>query len=256
MLLVGIDWADDHHDICFVDETCQELASILDGFRILQSGAGFELVHEKFREREVKPDQILVAIEAPHGLLVHDLIRYGCCVYAINPKSVSRYRDRHTPSAAKDDGRDALALAHLLRTDRHRYSPLEMLPDDYRLLDEYCRDLRQMIEDRTRIVNRLTSSLKEYYPQAVRIFNRPDSVIAMAFLRAYPEPASLRTLTKKRFVAFLQKHHYPCPKRTDDLYAALKDPAPWADTVVTQASKSRMLVLLDQLATLQAHIQH
>jgi len=255
MLLVGIDWADDHHDICFVDETCQDPSSILDRFRISHSALGFEQLHEKFREREAAPDQICVAIETPHGLLVHDLIRYGCCVYAINPKSVSRYRDRHTPSAAKDDGRDALALAHLLRTDRHRYSPLEMLPEDYRLLDEYCRDLRQMIEDRTRILNRLISSLKEYYPQAVHLFNRPDSVIAQAFLRAFPEPASLRTLTKKRFVAFLQKHHYPCPKRTDDLYAAVKAPAPVADTVVTQASKSRMLVLLDQIATLQTHIQ-
>jgi len=255
MLLVGIDWADDHHDICFVDETCQDLSSILDRFRIPHSADGFELLHEKLRQREAAPDQICVAIETPHGLLVHDLIRYGCRVYAINPKSVSRYRDRHSPSSAKDDERDALALAHLLRTDRHRYSPLEMLPEDYRLLDEFCRDLRQMIEDRTRILNRLTSCLKEYYPQAVGLFSRPDSLIGIAFLRAFPDPASLRTLTKKRFAAFLIKHHYPVPSRTGELYATLSAKAPTADTVVIQAGRLRMLTLLDQLVALQEHVR-
>jgi transposase len=256
MLLVGIDWADDHHDVCLVDETCLDPSSTLDRFRIAHSSVGFEMLHSKLREHETTPDQICVAIETPHGLLVHDLIRSGYCVYAINPKSVSRYRDRHTPSSAKDDDRDALALAHLLRTDRHRYSPLEMLPQDYRLLDEYCRDLRQMIEDRTRIINRLLSCLKEYYPQALRLFSRPQSAISMAFLHAFPEPASLRTLTKKRFAAFLTKHHYTQPGRTGELYAILAGPAPAADAVVTQSSKMRMLALLDQLAPLQEHIQN
>ena len=61
--------------------------------------------------------------------LVHDLFWSGYRVYAINPKAVSRYKDRYVVSKAKTDSLDASCLAHLLRTDRHRFKPLVLLPD-------------------------------------------------------------------------------------------------------------------------------
>jgi transposase len=91
-----------------------------------------------------EPQQLLVALETTRGLLVHDLLRSGYQVYAINPKAVSRYIDRHVVSKAKTDSRDASYLAHLLRTDRHRFKPLVLLPEDYRLLDRLCLDLRKL----------------------------------------------------------------------------------------------------------------
>ncbi|MBE7446230.1 MAG: transposase [Planctomycetia bacterium] len=67
------------------------------------------------------------------GLLVHELLQKGYTVYAINPKAVNRYKDRHVLSKAKSDVLDALSLGHLLRTDRHLFRPLKPLPEDYRL---------------------------------------------------------------------------------------------------------------------------
>jgi transposase len=258
MLLVGIDWADDHHDICLVDPDTQDSESCLDAFRIAQSVDGFEKLHAKLREFSAlwaSPDQVHVAIETPHGLLVHELIRHGYCVYAINPKAVNRYKDRHSPAAPKDDARDALALGHILRTDRTRHSPLAMLPDDYRLLDEICKDLRQMIDDKTRILNRLTSCLKEYYPQALELFSRLDSQVAMALLKKYPTPGQLRALSKKQFLAFLTRQNYSRPSRAEALYATATAATPTADSVLERSGCMRMLVLLDQLATLQSHVK-
>jgi transposase len=255
MLLVGIDWADDHHDVCLVAGDTQDPSSSLARFRIEHSVAGFESLHLTVAEYESRPDQVLVAIETPHGLLVHDLVRQGYRVYPINPKSVSRYRDRYSPASLKDDGRDAFMLAHILRTDRHHYTPLAMLPDDYRLLDELCQDLRQMVDDRTQTLNRLTSCLKAYYPQALNVFGRLDAQIAIAFLRAFPDPERLKSLSKKRFLAFLKQNHYPQPGRAEDLYQSALAPAPSADAVVAKSSRMRMLALLDQLVALQAHIK-
>lgn len=255
MLLVGIDWADDHHDVCMVDGSCQDACASLARFRITQSVAGFESLHAKVSEYETQPDQVFVAIETPHGLLVHDLVRHGYRVYAINPKSVSRYRDRHSAASAKDDGRDAFTLAHILRTDREHYVALAMQPEQYRLLDELCQDLRQMIDDRTQAINRLTSCLKAYYPQALNLFSRLDSHVSIAFLRAFPEPKSLDTLSKKRFLAFLKRHQYSHPDRVEHKYEQLVCAAPAADSVITRSSRMRMLALLDQLTTLQAHIR-
>jgi transposase len=255
MLLVGIDWADDHHDVCLVNGSCQDASACLARFRIAQSTAGFATLHERVREYETAPEQVLVAIETPHGLLVHDLVQHGYGVYPINPKSASRYRDRHSPASPKDDARDAFSLAHILRTDREHYAPLNILPEQYRLLEELCQDLRQMIDDRTQIINRLTSCLKAYYPQALNLFSRLDSQVSVAFLRAFPEPAKLTTLSKKRFLAFLEKHQYSHPERGEQIYAQATAAAPAADPVITRSSRMRMLALLDQLTTLQAHVR-
>jgi len=39
-------------------------------------------------------------------------------VFAVNPMSTSRYRDRHSTSGAKSDPGDAKVLADMVRTDR------------------------------------------------------------------------------------------------------------------------------------------
>jgi transposase len=87
-----------------------------------------------------------VALETTRGLLVYDLLCQGYQVYAVNPKAVNRYKDRPVLSAAKDDRLDARAMAHLLRTDRHRFQPLAPAPEHYRLLDRLCLDLRKLID--------------------------------------------------------------------------------------------------------------
>lgn len=49
----------------------------------------------------------------------------GVSVYAINPLSVARYRDRYAPSRSKSDAADALVLANIVPTDPsvHRLIP-------------------------------------------------------------------------------------------------------------------------------------
>jgi transposase len=258
MLLVGIDWADDHHDICLLvgstDRADEGKVPVPERFQIAHTADGFNELSTRLRKRESVPGQILIAIETPHGLLVHELVRQGYVVYAIPPKSVNRYKDRHQSSSAKDDKRDALALAHLLRTDRERFRPLALLPDEYRLLDALSKDLRQLIEDRTRLLNRLKAALKDYYPQALDLFSELDGAIGLAFLKAYPEPASLSSLSEKQWRGFCTKQHYTCPKQIPHLYKKLVKAAPQADTVAVVSGKRHMLALREQLALLRKQI--
>ena len=62
-----------------------------------------------------------MGIETDRGLLVTSLVAAGYQVYAVNPRAVDRYRDRHAMSGAKSDGADAKLLADLVRTDRHNH---------------------------------------------------------------------------------------------------------------------------------------
>src|SRR5260370_6999302 len=74
--------------------------------------------------------QIAVAIETPRGALVDACLARRWLVFAVNPKQLDRFRDRHTVAGAKDDRRDAWVLADSLRTAPaafqhvHRQAPI------------------------------------------------------------------------------------------------------------------------------------
>lgn len=249
MIYVGIDWADDHHDVAITDDSAQTLSQ----FQISHDSSGFALLHAQLARFHQSPDQILVAIETSRGLLVHELLRSGYCVYAINPKAVNRYKDRYVLSQAKSDPLDALALAHCLRTDRQRFKALKLFPEDYRLLDRLCQDLRKLVDEKTRISNQMTSLLKEFYPKALQLFSL-DSYIGIAFLKAFPDPHTLSLCTKKAFGTFCKKHHYSRPYKVDELWTLIQGPTLQPDPVVLKAGRLRLLALLDQWVSLREHL--
>src|SRR6266542_3917463 len=125
MLLVpvfcGIDWAEDHYDLALVDQA----GVVLTERRINDDSIGYQLLLALLAEHgddQVEP--IPVAIETPRGLVVACLRRTGRQVYAINPLSVARYRERHRVARTKSDRVDAQLLANILRTDRAAHRPL------------------------------------------------------------------------------------------------------------------------------------
>ena len=121
MLFVGDDWAEDHHDVEVQDEAGRKLA----GRRLPEGVAGVGLLHALIAEHLPAgdgPEAVVVGIETDRGMWVAALVAAGYSVFAINPLSASRYRDRHVTSRAKSDPGDAHVLADLVRTDRHHAS--------------------------------------------------------------------------------------------------------------------------------------
>ena len=113
MLFVGDDWAEAHHDVHLMDEN-----GSLVGYRRLPEGIdGVTAFHEMVANAGVvDPGDVVVGTETERGLWVQALTAAGYQVYAINPLSVARYRDRHSVSGAKSDPGDAKVLADLVRT--------------------------------------------------------------------------------------------------------------------------------------------
>lgn len=251
LIYVGIDWADDHHDVLITDDTAQTL----DKFQIPHTCDGVALFHTKVAQHQPSPGAVLIAIETDRGLLVHELLRAGYTVYAVNPKAVNRYKDRHVLSKAKSDSLDAEAAAHLLRTDRHVFKALKPLPEDYRLLDRLCSDLRKLVDEKSRITNQITSCLKEFYPKALELFSL-NSQISIDFLKAFPDHQKLTACRKKTFCAFFEKHQYSHPDRVEKLWEITRLPALQPDAVVARAGTLRLLTLLDQLIALKEHLVH
>ena len=84
--------------------------SVESGYRLLQIHG---IPENDCGDDQVEP--IPVAIETPRGLVVACLRRTGRQVYAINPLSVARYRERHSVARTKSDRVDAQLLAKAWR---------------------------------------------------------------------------------------------------------------------------------------------
>ena len=113
---------------------------------------------------------IPVAIETSRGLLVICLRATGRSVYAINPKAVDRYRDRHGVTGKKSDAGDALVLAHILRTDLAAHRPLPADSELAQAIAVLARAQQDAVWERTCAHNKLRSLLREYYPALLAAF--------------------------------------------------------------------------------------
>src|SRR4051812_11790013 len=175
----GIDWAERHHDVAIVDET----GTLRTRARITDDAAGLtellELLAVPGRDCD---SPIPVAIETAKGLLVANLLAAGVPVFAINPLSVSRYRDRHSPSRAKSDAADALVLANILRTDAHAHRPVAVDTELARAIRVLARGPQDAVWDRMQAANKLRSLLREYYPAFLATFEDLSSREARATL--------------------------------------------------------------------------
>ena len=123
MLFVGDDWAEDDHDIEVQDDAGRVLARA----RLPEGIAGIARLHAligQFAGPDTGPGEVVIGIETDRGLWVTALRAAGYTVFAINPRQVSRYRERHGTSGAKSDKADAHTMADMVRTDSHQLRPV------------------------------------------------------------------------------------------------------------------------------------
>ena len=162
LFFAGVDWGRGSHQVCIVDHEGSFVAE--KAFK--HTGGGlFEMARWMKKVSGKEPCDIAVAIEVNHGPVVESLLECGFWVYSINPKQLDRFRDRFCVSGAKDDRRDAMALASALRTDRPHFRRLEPQDSDAIILREFNRTRGEFVAERTRCINRLRGLLWRYYPQ-------------------------------------------------------------------------------------------
>ena len=248
---VGIDWADREHAVAVIDGAGDQHGA----WKVAHSGKGITALLERLDGLGATGRAVAVALETPHGLLVESLLEAGFTVYAINPKAVDRYRERWSPSGSKSDPGDALVLAHVLRTDRARHRPIHPSGDLARELFALTRHRRQLMTLRTQLVNQLRSTLKAYYPQAADVFSKLDQPVTLAFLESFPEPATLASLSPKRWRAFLRRHRYPDLQRAPLLLARLQTPHIAVPASAACGHRPFMLALVGQLQALLPAIE-
>lgn len=252
MLCIGIDWADDKHDVCIRDGDDRR---ILAEFAITHDANGLAQLDKTVKALGAEPGESLVAVETPHGLLVGYLLQTGYNVYAIPPRAVDRYRDRHRQSGAKTDQLDARVLSDILCVDREYHRPI---PADSPLAQEIqlvSRQRQKLVAERTRLKNQLTACLKAYYPAALDLFSGLDCAIAWSFLRAYSNARLAAEATLEELEAFFAEQGYTCSRKIPGIYEQLQAPAIPVPDWQVQTQQHYMLLLLELLAIVVPQIK-
>ena len=222
MIFVGVDWAEAHHDICVLDEAGDVLARK----RIPDTLLGVRALHELLAEHAAEPDEVLVGIEKDRGLLVTALLSAHYRVFAINPMSAARYRERHVTSGSKSDPGDAKVLADLVRTDRHNHREAADDSEGAEAIKVLTRAHQSAIWARQRETNDLRNALKDYFPGALGAFGTDlDDRDAVAILAVAPTPALGRLLSKAKIASALKRagRQRNLERRASEIQAALRE---------------------------------
>jgi hypothetical protein len=201
MIFVGVDWAEAHHDVHVEDGDGKRLGRA----RLPEGVEGIARFHDLIAPFADDPAEVVIGIETDRGLFVAALVAAGYDVYAVNPMSTSRYRDRHSASGAKSDAGDAKVLADMVRTDRHNHRLIAGDTEGVEALKVLARAHQRMVWSRGRQTNLLRSTLREFYPAALVAFEDLSSPDALEVLRIAPTPTLGANLSQSKIAAALRR---------------------------------------------------
>jgi transposase len=251
-VFLGDDWAEAHHDIHLMNETGERLRAK----RLPEGLEGIAALHALVADYVVDPCEVVVGIETERGLWVQALLAAGYQVYAINPLSVSRYRDRHNVAGAKSDPGDAKLLADLVRTDCHNHRPIAGDSNEVDGLKILARAHQNLIWDRTRHTNRLRNDLREYFGAASETFDDLAHRDALAVLAKAPNPEQAARLTMPQIRSALKAggRRRNIERRAGEIRAGLRTPQLAATPAVTTAFATTTRALVEVITGLNATI--
>ena len=113
--------------------------------------------------------------------------------------------ERHGTSGGKSDRGDAHVLAEIVRLDRAHHRPAAGDSDVAEATKLATRAHQTMIWSRQRTVNMLRSTLREFYPAALAVFDDLADRDALAVLAVAPTPAQGAALTQARVEKALRR---------------------------------------------------
>lgn len=178
-VVIGIDWADKEHAVAILADGKRRLHTLDQTPEAIEEWALG--IQEKFRGQT-----IAICLEQSRGALIYALMKYGfLTLIPINPSQLSSYRDTLKTSGAKDDPTDALLLAQFAQRHQDQLTPLQ--PDDEatRYLREISEDRRKLVDRRTAVTNTLKTRLKQCFPQVLTVFKDFRTELCCMFLRRY-----------------------------------------------------------------------
>ena len=247
---IGLDWGDERHSVHL-----QTANGTLEHVELEQKPDVLHAWVTQLQER-FAGGPVAIAIEQRKGAVVNALMLYDFLVlYPINPKALARYREAFRTSRAKDDPADSQLLLDLVV--RHRDHLRAWVPDtmEARKLQLLCEQRRKLVNQRVALTNRLTSLLKQYFPQALEWVGDLASLQGCDFLGLWPNLAALQAARPSSIRKFYQAHNCRKGSVIEARLAAIKTARSLTtDPAIVEPAQSLGPDLCDAIAC--AHPRH
>ncbi len=254
MLYIGIDLSDKFFDSCITDS--QGIVLARKRFDLSHDGfcSFIKLIHEH-ELHETDSHKCIIGLENPRSRLVDFLAGRGCTVMLTNPNAISSYRKSRKPSKAKSDKDDAKLIADYLR-EHHKSLRCIQIPDEtMRELSLLLEDRDRLIQQKVRFSNQLTSTLKEYFPQALDAFSSIDNKCTINFLKRIDNYAQLKALSAKQLEQLLKECGVYRTDSKERFYQAIKKPVYHISQAVVKTKTRLKNTLVTHLDLLIQQIQ-
>ena len=244
---IGIDWADRKHDICEIPahSNTPTYSVINHTPNSLHSWA--------IGLRQRYPDQqVAVCCELKKGPLIYALAKYShITLFPVNPTTVAQYRKAFANSGAKDDPTDAFIQAELLTLHRKELTAIAPDTASIRALAQLTEYRRKLVHDRIDLTNRITATLKNYYPQALDWFKEKDTLIFCHFIQKWPSLARAKKARKTTLMTFFNQHNSRYDQVNEKRVVEIKAARALTDDIgVIEPNQILMEVLIPQLQLL------
>ena len=200
-LFIGMDWADQKHDIYVIDRNGKGFHQQLE-----HSAENIEAwVGDMLRLAGGQP--IAIMLEQSRGALIYALMfREDVLLYPINPTRLARYRQSY-PGGGKDDPTDAMYLARMLC---ERFTTLKAWqPDDEqtRLIANLSQQRRKIVNGQTKLRQQLKALLKSCFPVVLELFGKQHQLpLLLSVLCRWPDPRELRRADRRLIRRVLKDH--------------------------------------------------
>jgi transposase len=246
--LVAIDWADQKHTLVLratgsatkesrpVEHTPEALSDWVAALRARFPGG-----------------QIALILEPSRGALINALMPHDHLdLYPINPRMSAKFREAFYPSKSKNDPLDTDRMLDILAHHRDRLTVGRPDEETTRQLPLLVEARRTLVADQVDLSNRLTSTLKSYFPQALVLAGEDlTSTMACAFIQKWNTLESVQKVKDNILRSFYYGH--PC-RAEDPIKARLQWRAQaqplTPDPAVIAAQSLRARTLAAQLAVL------
>ncbi len=249
--IIGIDWADKKHDICIQAAASEQRQIYQVPHKVDELDQWARSLHRQYG------GPIAVALELSKGPIVSVLQKYDFFViFPIDPTTLANYRRTFTPSGAKDDPTDAEYALKLLLTHTEHFTALRPQSVEMRTLMTLVEQRRRLMNDRVRITNRLRSTLKQYYPQALEWFDRIDTPLFCDFIKRWPSLAQARRARRATLEKFFREHNMNRKDVLERRMTAIKSALPLTeDEAIIVPYRLQATTLVAQLEVALASIK-
>jgi len=220
--LVGIDWADQKHAWCLqaADTTQRENGEVQHTPEAIEAWVG-----QLCRRFDNRP--IAVAVEQVKGALVFMLSKYGSLhLFPVPPTMSAKMREALYPSGSKDDPRDADLLLELLLQHRDKLRRLSPDSEATRRVQNLVDERRNLVDEKTAQINRLTHPLKIYFPQMLEWFEQLDTELVCALLERWPTLEELQKVPPERLRTFFHKQRCRYPELIERRLVGIRQAIP------------------------------